>query len=151
MDRSKCICTFNLVAVTFITCLCLKGLSFADDYASPGTYFIIGGVTGFEDFQDTGADEFQDAWGMELRLGYRFNKHFAAEGDLSMLTGFDATIDLSKVNPSFSGTDKVVFEITNLTANLKAHWPLGRFDPYVLAGAGIMYSKVRTTYQTGTY
>ncbi len=151
MDKSKCIYILKLVPVLFIAWLCIKGLCFADDDASPGTYFILGGLTGFEDFKDTGADDFQEAWGVEFRIGHRFNKYFAAEGDLNMLTGFDATIDLSKVNPNLSGTDKVAFDITNLTANLKAHWPLGRLDPYALAGAGIMFSRVRATYQSGYY
>jgi opacity protein-like surface antigen len=151
MDTHKGMHSGKLVSAVFIAWLCLNGLCSADDYFSPGTYFILGGLTGFEDFQNTGVEKFNDAWGIELRVGYRFNKYLAAEGDLNMLTGFDATVDLSKVNPSLSGTDKVVLDITNLTANLKAHWPLGRFDPYALAGAGIMYSRVRTTYQTGYY
>lgn len=132
-----------------MTVLGLPGLCRAENYALPGTYLIIAGLTAFEDFQDTGVDDFKDAWGLDIRVGHRFNKHVDLEGGLAMMNGFDATIDLSKVNPSLSGTDRVSLDTLTLTANLKAHLPLGRLDPYALIGAGIMYANVRTAYPVG--
>lgn len=67
-----------------------------------------------------------------------------------MMNGFDATINLSDVEPRLSGTDKVSLDTLTLTANLKAHWPLGRLDPYALIGAGIMYANLRTNFPVGT-
>ena len=138
----------NLVsAVVFI--LCMQGVGLAQDVAIPGNYFIISGLTGFDDFQDTGADKFNEGWGMGLRVGRRFNPHFALEGDFGLMSGFETTIDLSEVNPGLTGTDKIALDLWSLAANAKIHYPVGRLDPYVLAGGGIMYSRVRTTYPTG--
>lgn len=139
----------RLFAALMIALFCLPGLCAAENYALPGTYLIIGGLTGFEDFQGTGTDDFKDAWGLDIRVGHRFNKNIALEGELGMMNGFDATIDLSKVNPSLSGMDEVSLDTLTLTANLKAHLPLGRLDPYALIGAGIMYANVRTGYPVG--
>ena len=149
MNALKKIRSYLLISALMITLSSLPGLCLADNYATPGTYFIFGGLTGFEDFQNTGVDDFKDAWGIEFRVGHRFNKYLAAEGDLGMMNGFDATINLSDLNPNLSGTDKVTIDTLILTANLKAHLPLGRLDPYALIGAGIMYANVRSYYPTG--
>lgn len=138
-----------LVSALFVVFLYLPGVCSAQDPSIHKNYFIFSGLTGFEDFKDTGADKFNDAWGMGMRFGRRFNQHFALEGDFSLMSGFETTIDLSEINPGLTGTDKVALDLWSLAANAKIHYPLGRLDPYVLAGGGIMYSRVRATYPTG--
>lgn len=138
-----------MLAMMMLMVLGLTGLCKADKYAQPGNYFIIAGLTAFEDFQNTGIDDFNDAWGLDLRVGHRFNKHIALEGELGMMNGFDATIDLSLVDPRLSGTDKISIDALTFTANLKTHLPIGRLDPYALIGAGLMYANVRTGYPVG--
>ena len=136
----------SVVLMAFIG---FAGIGAAENYAAPGPYLVIAGLTGFEDFQNTGVDDFKDAWGLNMRVGQRFNANVALEGDLAMMNGYDATIDLAQVDPSLSGTDKVSLDALTLTANLKAHLPLGRLDPYALIGAGIMYANLRTGYPVG--
>ena len=138
-----------LITILTVICFCPPALCFAENFSSPGGYFIFSGLTGFENFQNTGVDDFEDAWGIGIRIGHRFNEHWSLEGDLGMIDGFDATVDLSKVDPGLSGSEKVTLDTMILTANLKAHWPLGRFDPYALVGAGFMHTNVRTAYPTG--
>ena len=130
-------------------CPGLQGKGFAQNAPIPGNYFTVSGLTGFDDFQDTGADKFNEGWGIGMRFGRRFNQHFALEGDFGLMSGFETTIDLANVNSSLSGTDKIALDLWSLAANAKIHYPLGRLDPYVLAGGGIMYSRVRATYPTG--
>ena len=150
MNALKKIRAYLLISALMITLSSLPGLCLADNYVTPGPYCIFGGLTGFEDFQNTGVDDFKDAWGVELRVGHRFNQYLAAEGDFGMMNGFDATINRANLNPNLSGTTKVTFESLIFTANLKAHLPIGRLDPYVLIGAGIMYNNVRSYYPTGS-
>ena len=147
LDKSKHV--RNIVATFLATLLLLQGICFAQDAAIPGNYFTVSGLTGFEDFQDTGAEKFNEGWGMGIRLGRRFNRHFALEGDFGLMSGFETTVDLSNVNPGLSGTDKIALDLWSLAANVKAHYPVGRLDPYVLAGGGIMYSRIRTDSPTG--
>ena len=149
MRQRKGVCNKNAVAFMFAAFLCLTGACFAQDVTTPENYFIVSGLTGFDDFQDTGADKFNEGWGMGIRVGRRFNPHFALEGDFALMSGFETTVDLANVNPSLSGSDKIALDLWSLAANIKAHYPLGRLDPYALAGGGIMYSRVRTTYPTG--
>lgn len=138
-----------LLSALILTLFCPPGMCMADDYALPGTYSIIAGLSGFENFENTGIDDFKGGWGIDIRIGQRFNRYFALEGELGMISGFDATIDLSEVNPELSGTDKVALDILALTANLKAHLPLGRLDPYALVGVGFLHSNVRSAYPVG--
>ncbi len=151
LKMSKTQTVFNFFSITLLSViyLCLAPPCFAENFTTPGGYIIVSGLTGFENFKDTGVDDFKDAWGLGIRIGNRFNEQWSLEGDLGMMNGFDATVDLSEINPDLSGTEKIILDTLLLTANLKAHWPLGRFEPYALVGAGIMYVRVRSADPTG--
>lgn len=72
------------------------------------------------------------AFGLDLRGGYRFHPHFAAEGNFQWVSGMDveqAGHDLGEVSP------------WTLTANMKAFLLTGTLQPYVVGGIGIVHVK----------
>jgi opacity protein-like surface antigen len=120
------------------------GFSFNNDFTDTGGYVVLGGLYGFEDFQDTENASVDDSWGFEFRGGYRFNDYLAAEGELDLLDGFDMKVPM----PPF-GTGRFTVDGGLVTANAKAYLPLGRFQPYAILGAGVMWTDLRTTYPVG--
>jgi len=69
-NRIVFILSFLLIAV-----LPAPGFSFNDDFTDTGGYIVLGGIYGFEDFQDIEAASVDDSWGFEFRGGYRFNDY----------------------------------------------------------------------------
>jgi opacity protein-like surface antigen len=72
------------------------------------------------------------AFGLDLRGGYRFHPHFAAEADFQWISGMDITQaghDLGEVSP------------WALTANMKAFILTGTLQPYAVGGIGIVHVK----------
>jgi opacity protein-like surface antigen len=71
-------------------------------------------------------------FGVDVRGGYRFHPHFAAEGNFQWVGGMDieqAGHDLGDVSP------------WTFTANMKAFILTGTFQPYVVGGVGIIHVK----------
>lgn len=71
-----------------------------------------------------------NSWGGNVRAGYRFNGVAAFEVEWEGLEGFDDT----------SGTGSEI-EAWTLTGSIKGHVPLGRFQPYLLGGVGMMQAR----------
>jgi len=119
--------------------------SLAQDFTETGGYVVIGGINAFEDFESTEDADIDDTMGFQFRGGYRFNDYFAAEGEFDWLDGFDLKFDIPD-----EGREKLTVDSFLITANAKAYLPLGRFQPYALLGAGVMWANIRTSYPVGT-
>ena len=57
----------------------------ANEYYDPGVYLILGGLTGFEQFDAPDEADIGTSLGFELRGGYRFLPYFSAEGEIDFL------------------------------------------------------------------
>ncbi|MFK7894469.1 MAG: outer membrane beta-barrel protein [Myxococcota bacterium] len=86
--------------------------------------------------------------GFDLYAGYRLNAYFAVEAEFEMLpsSDIDYSEDIEEAeavifppSPAQTGTSGTVAEIESLTGtlNFKAFLPLGRFQPFALAGVGV--------------
>ena len=81
----------GVTGLAIVMALLMVNLAFADsceEYCDPGWYLVVGGLTGFEQFQDTEDADIGTTLGFELRGGYRVLKYFAAEGEFDFLSGF---------------------------------------------------------------
>ena len=142
--------TFFPIRIVFVILFLLiagplsPGLSFAGEYTDTGGYIVLGGLYGVEDFQDFEDASVDDSWGFEFRGGYRFNDYLAVEGEYDYLDGFDMKVPI----PLF-GRKRFTFDGGLVTANVKAYLPLGRFQPYAIFGAGVMWADLRTSYPVG--
>jgi opacity protein-like surface antigen len=119
------------------------------DYARSGIYVGLGGSYAFdmavEDELQAALDalgytdvdvDVKGSPGVNARAGYRYSPHLAGELQLEYLTGFDSELLSVKF---------VEHEILALTANLKVPILTGRIQPFVLAGAGLVYAKAEDT------
>ena len=136
----------GVTGLAIVMALLMVNLAFAEsceDYCDPGWYLILGGLTAWEQFQDTEGADIGTSLGFELRGGYRVLKYFAAEGQIDFLSGFR----LSTNDPDVGdlAVDGTVF-----TANVRGYLPFERFQPYGLLGIGGMYARVRTEEAVGT-
>lgn len=134
-----------VIVITLIPGFLGPNQCLANDFTHPGGYIVVGGLNGFENFDRTEDADIDDAWGYQFRGGYRFNDHFALEGEFDGLDGFDMKFDMPE-----NGRQKLTVDSFIITANLKAYLPLGRFQPYALLGAGVMWADIRTSYPVGT-
>ena len=83
--------TVGVTGIAILAALLMVNPAFAtscDDYCDPGPYLIIGGLTAFEQFQNTEGADIGTSLGFEIRGGYRILKYFSAEGELDFLSGF---------------------------------------------------------------
>jgi opacity protein-like surface antigen len=106
------------------------------DYARNGFYLIGAATYAIEDFDiddelgeaagpsDSGSSLFDDSWGFNVRGGYRFHPHVAAEVEYDW---YDDFLDV----------DGASLEAWALTANLKLYALTGCIQPYALLGAGM--------------
>lgn len=106
-------------------------------------YFGLGAIFGVEDLHvgaqptstGTASVDVEDTnWGGEMRAGYRFHPHLAAElqGQYNGLYEVRAN---TVGRPSLGSV-----EIITSTANLKAYALRGPVQPYALGGVGIMWA-----------
>lgn len=136
------------IACGWIAALALltPGVATADD-ASPtrlGPYVTFSAlyVTDLyeDELEDALSDSFgpievdiDDAWGFSARAGVRFLPFAALELQYDWLEEYAAEFDL----PGVSGVRTTIdVEQQSLTANLRLIAPIGRVQPYVLAGIG---------------
>lgn len=103
------------------------------DYAQPGWYVSVGGTFDAHLF-DSDINKISDgdvtldnAWGMDFKVGRRFNKWFSLEGEYEFVNGFDLKFDGIKI---------LSIQANTITGNAKFHWPIQRFIPYVTIGLG---------------
>ncbi len=119
------------------------------EYSRQGTYLIGAVAIGLENFPKnfgTGpllineSKDTDNSVGFSFRAGQRFHPNFAAE------VAFDYQ-DNFKLKIRGLGYDyKFTFQNWSLMGNLKAYLPAGAFQPYALAGIGIMGTKFKEKY-----
>jgi opacity protein-like surface antigen len=124
------------VCSIIVTCLWMGGAAFAEagDQGNQ-TYLGLGAGFGFENFDDTGGLDIDDAYGFDVWGGYRFVPHVAAEAQLEYLNGFDASIfgiDLDGQALAVTGNVKV-FPFANLS---------DRVEPFLYAGMGVGWFEI---------
>ena len=115
-----------------------------DGYARRGWLVGAGGSYAMETFEDDMESEFQsalgptvsvsvdDSFGVNGRAGYRCHPRFSAEVEVEWLDGFEADVS----DPPSSAT--IDAEPWVVTANTKGYLLTGRYQPFVLLGAGVM-------------
>lgn len=100
-----------------------------DAFNRPGPYVGVGGSYMVSGFQDGAASaDFGDTLGFNVRGGYRLNEYWAFEGIYEYGDDFGA----HQVVPSGD------IQTNSFTANAKLIVPLGRFQPYLMGGAGLI-------------
>jgi opacity protein-like surface antigen len=120
-----------------------------NDFARRGWMVGVAGSYAIETFQDDAESDFQKALGPEGpavnlsvdnsfgfngQVGYRCHRRFSAEVQTEWLSGFDA--DLTQ--PNVDQLAKVSYEPVVVTANVKGYFLTGRYQPFLLVGAGAM-------------
>ena len=111
------------------------------DYARDGFYVQVSGIFATDLFEDEIGDallpagfeaDIDPTFGVGARVGARFLRVLAIELDYEWLEDYD--IDVGLVGGGNLGGASL--EQQTLTANLRLFAPIGRFQPYLLAGAG---------------
>lgn len=118
-----------------------------DDFDRPHFYLGLGPLYAFEQFHTTshvftggggtavGAD---DSYGAEGRLGYRLHEHVALEAQAQ----YYGQSDLNAHGPK--GSQRVgSFEGVSATGNFKLYPLVGRVQPYVLGGVGLLWAHLK--------
>jgi opacity protein-like surface antigen len=111
----------------------------ADEFSKNGAYIGVGASYGVPLFSNSLEDAFpghahvSNTWGANGRLGYRFHKYMAVEGEYEWLNHFGARVGGASVGSA---------ELQTYTANFKAIAPYGHFQPYVLAGFGVTFASL---------
>jgi opacity protein-like surface antigen len=123
--RQATVCTWM-----FIIALAGPTQATEPDYAATGPYLGVGAAFAWDNFENLGSLDPDMAFGFDAWGGYRFLSFLAGELQIEYLNGFD-----TKLTPTF----ELEFQAVTFTGNLKAYLPLGRFQPFVLAGVGLSY------------
>jgi opacity protein-like surface antigen len=106
-----------------------------------GTYAIQLGIEDrTKDLLPGSSVSADNALGFNARLGYRVIPYFAFEAQYEGISKFDVSADGST---AFQIGESVA------TMNLKGYYPLERFQPYALIGAGMMFTRTNDVGTTG--
>jgi len=100
-----------------------------DEFNRPGPYLGVGGsymISGFQGAAKSG--DFGDTLGFNARGGYRLNDYWALEGIYEYGDDFGAR----QVTPHAK------IQTNSFTLNGKLLLPLGRFQPYLEGGVGVL-------------
>jgi opacity protein-like surface antigen len=108
------------------------------DFHRSGVYIGMGAAYGLANF-DLGTEEHStgisldstNSWGVNARVGYRFHPNIGAEVTFDYYQGFEFEAP--------NGLDAVNLEGFTLTGNGKFYLMTGRFQPYAIAGAGVIF------------
>jgi len=128
--------------IILISSIFLATSAFAQDqYSAPGPYVQLAGSyarCSFEATDGSGggdcSDAFDSSFGLNGRIGFRFNRFFTVEGQIEWISGFDiksAFLDPSKGDPS-----RLTAEAVTYTINARFYPIEGRIQPYAIAGIG---------------
>jgi opacity protein-like surface antigen len=117
-----------------------------DEFARRGWLVGVAGSYAIETFEDD-AESVDNSLGFNGRVGYRCHRRFSAEIEVEWLDQFKADV-------SAAGVGKIAtidLELVVVTANTKGYLLTGRYQPFLLVGAGFMTAeaKVRDTADLG--
>jgi opacity protein-like surface antigen len=122
-----------------------------EDFARRGWFVGVAGSYAIETFEDEAESDFQtvlgpdvnlsvdDSFGFNGRVGYRCHRRFSAEVEVEWLDGFKS--DLTQ--PGFEQLAKVDYEPIVVTTNVKGYFLTGRYQPFLLVGAGAMTADMK--------
>jgi len=128
------------------------------EFERKGWLLNLAGTYAFETFAGSLRDDLRQASGTSLNVmadnslgvnggaGYRCHRNLAIELEAEWVSGFQTEIfdsggaKIAKVEP----------DPLTVTTNFKGYLPFGRFQPFALAGAGIMSSSLSVTESTGS-
>jgi opacity protein-like surface antigen len=103
-----------------------------------GWYGGLGGVVALEDFDINFPDSnsttlnSQESWGINGRLGYRFNDYFSVELDVNYLFKFEFDVQMTSVQQEFEVTPWTIMPAIKVSSGSS------RINPYFVAGLGYM-------------
>jgi opacity protein-like surface antigen len=127
------------------------GLQPSDDtseFERKGWFVNLAGTYAVEKFESSIGDELSgavgepvnaetdDSLGLNVGGGYRCHRYLSTELELEWIDEFQT---------DFSGTDVIGSadpDPMTITTNFKGYLPFGRFQPYALAGGGIIFTTV---------
>ena len=128
-----------------------------DDFARRGWSVGVAGTYAFQEFEDDAEMDYRkelgpdvnlavdNSFGFNARVGYRCNARLSAEVEVEWLKGFNS--DLTE--PGFDQLAKVDFEPVVVTTNFKAYALTGRYQPFLLVGAGAMTADTKVREPVG--
>jgi opacity protein-like surface antigen len=136
-----------------------------EDFARRGWLVGVGGSYAFETFEDDAEADYQrqldidrgpfptnyaelsvdDSFGFNGRVGYRCHRRFSAEVEVEWLHGFDADLTQS----GFTQLANVEFDPLVVTTNVKGYLLTGRYQPFLLLGAGAMVAETHVRNPVG--
>ena len=90
--------------------------------------------------------ETDDSLGVNAGGGYRCHRYFSTELEVEWIDEFETDISQAGVG-AIGSMDPGPMTVTT---NFKGYLPFGRFQPYALAGGGIMFTKVSAKDLTGS-
>ena len=146
MKAAWCVAALMTAIVTLPMPARAAGLPLEDEsYDRPRFYLGFGPLIGIENFHlgnqnasfdgpDINADVVDQTWGAEMRAGYRFHPHLAAELQGQYNGQFE--VKGNTIGRPLLG------EVTAVTgtANLKVYALRGPVQPYALGGLGILWA-----------
>ena len=128
-----------------------------DDFARRGWLVGVAGSYAVETFEDDAEADYQrllgptanlsvdDSFGFNGRVGYRCHRRFSAEVEVEWLDGFKS--DLTQ--PNVFQLAKVESEPVVVTTNVKGYLLTGRYQPFLLVGAGAMTADLKVREPVG--
>jgi hypothetical protein len=146
MKAAWCVAALMTAIVTLPMPARAAGLPLEDESLDrPRFYLGFGPLIGIESFHvgnqaasesgpDINADVDDVAWGAEMRAGYRFHPHLAAELQGQYNGQFD--VKGNTIGRPLLGSVRTV----SSTANLKVYPLTGIVQPYALGGVGILWA-----------
>ena len=146
MKVAWCVAALLSAIISLPTPARAAGLPLEDESLDrPRFYLGFGPLIGIEDFKvgnqptspggpTVNADVTDQGWGGEMRAGYRFHPHFAAELQGQYNGQYD--VKGNTIGRPLLGTVRTV----SSTANLKVYALRGIVQPYALGGVGILWA-----------
>ena len=128
---------YTSVAAALLLCLVTHPARADGEFGRSGPYIGVGASRSLnllEAFLDDDPVltniQVSDHWGVNTRAGYRLASWFALEGEYEWMGDY---------NLSFGGANLGSIGAQAATANLRFIGPFGRFQPYLLLGAGAIF------------
>jgi outer membrane protein W len=125
------------LAAALLVCLVTRPARADGEFGRSGPYIGVGAsrslnlVEAFlSDNPELSNIKVDDNWGVNARAGYRLASWFAVEGEYEWLDDY---------NMSLGGIQFGAIGFQTATANLRFIGPFGRFQPYLLLGAGGLF------------
>jgi opacity protein-like surface antigen len=146
-----------VVCALFYTVFCVAASSHAEDSAGRNLYLGIGGSYAVEDFEYDDIDfddtfslkvDFDDSWGLDLKLGYHVNDFISLEAVYDHYAEFktdqsiseSVTVDSTTVTGSIGMEGGLDINSVMLAGKLSIPW---KIRPFIIAGAGLMHAGLR--------